>query len=97
MHFQDEKYLKRAKANTINRSKKKILHHSGSRSFSYRMEEQRQRDRSFLEIDMFKEVYVRPGNELQSRSIPRRQLHLPTSQQPLDLAPPDVDLDDFVL
>ncbi|KAB2630977.1 hypothetical protein D8674_008496 [Pyrus ussuriensis x Pyrus communis] len=42
MHFQDEKYLKRVKANAINRLKKKILHHSSSRCFYYRMEEQRQ-------------------------------------------------------
>ncbi|KAM2258143.1 hypothetical protein ACFX1S_003256 [Malus domestica] len=37
-HFQDEKYL----ADSINRSKKKLLHRSGSRRFSYRLEERRE-------------------------------------------------------
>ncbi|KAB2625652.1 hypothetical protein D8674_017312 [Pyrus ussuriensis x Pyrus communis] len=45
------------KANSINRLKKKLLHRSGSRRFSYR-------GSKFPEIDMFKEVYVRPGDEL---------------------------------
>ncbi|TQD78117.1 hypothetical protein C1H46_036321 [Malus baccata] len=36
-HFQYEKYL----ANSINRSKKKLLHRFGSRRFSYRLEERR--------------------------------------------------------
>ncbi|KAM1438299.1 hypothetical protein ACFXTO_012314 [Malus domestica] len=64
-HFQDEKYLKRAKANTINRSKKKLIHHSGFRRFSYRMEERRRADGVKVpKIDTFNEVYVRPGDEL---------------------------------
>ncbi|TQD73322.1 hypothetical protein C1H46_041143 [Malus baccata] len=49
-------------ANSINRSKKKLLHRSGSRRFSYRLNEQRGSE--FFEIDMFKEVYVRPKDEL---------------------------------
>ncbi|XP_070668970.1 uncharacterized protein [Malus domestica] len=40
-HFQDEKYLKKVKANSINRSKKKLIHRSRSRHFSYRLEEKR--------------------------------------------------------
>ncbi|XP_048440094.1 uncharacterized protein LOC125477178 [Pyrus x bretschneideri] len=56
-HFQDEKYLKKVKANSINRLKKKLLHRSGSRRFSYRRSK-------FPEIDIFKEVYVRPRDEL---------------------------------
>ncbi|CAN6586102.1 unnamed protein product [Malus baccata var. baccata] len=39
--FQDEKYLKKVKANSINLSKKKLLHRSGLRRFSYRFEERR--------------------------------------------------------
>ncbi|TQE11291.1 hypothetical protein C1H46_003025 [Malus baccata] len=42
-HFQDEKYLvKKVNANSINRSKKKLLHRSSSRRFSYRLEERRE-------------------------------------------------------
>ncbi|TQE13942.1 hypothetical protein C1H46_000573 [Malus baccata] len=37
-HFTDPTYVKNAKANKINREKKTILHHLGSRPFSYRME-----------------------------------------------------------
>ncbi|KAB2625734.1 hypothetical protein D8674_017394 [Pyrus ussuriensis x Pyrus communis] len=59
-HFQDEKYLKKVKANSINWSKKKLLHQSGSRHFSYRLEQRHK----FPEIDMFNEVYVRPANKL---------------------------------
>ncbi|KAB2622497.1 hypothetical protein D8674_024679 [Pyrus ussuriensis x Pyrus communis] len=58
-HFQDEKYLL-MKANSINSSKKKLLHRSGSRRLSYWLNEQRK----FPEIDMFKEVYVQLGDEL---------------------------------
>ncbi|KAB2634022.1 hypothetical protein D8674_039167 [Pyrus ussuriensis x Pyrus communis] len=56
-HFQDEKYLKKVKANSINQLKKKLLHCSSSRCFSYRLEERR--GSKFHEIDMFKEVYIR--------------------------------------
>ncbi|CAL9004817.1 unnamed protein product, partial [Prunus brigantina] len=40
-HFQEADFLKQAKANKGNRAKKTLLHHSGSRPFSYRMEERR--------------------------------------------------------
>ncbi|CAL8118562.1 unnamed protein product [Prunus armeniaca] len=56
-HFQEADFVKQAKANKGNRAKKTLLHHSGSRPFSYRMEERRW-------IDVFGDVYVRPGNEL---------------------------------
>ncbi|KAB2597352.1 hypothetical protein D8674_000272 [Pyrus ussuriensis x Pyrus communis] len=59
-HFHDERYLKKVKANSINRLKKKLFHCFGSRRFSYRLEEQRK----FPKIEMFKKVYVRPGDEL---------------------------------
>ncbi|XP_048421728.1 uncharacterized protein LOC103933683 isoform X2 [Pyrus x bretschneideri] len=45
------------------RESKILLHHSGSKPFSYRLEERRQEGSKFPEIDMFKDVYVRPGNE----------------------------------
>ncbi|TQD74811.1 hypothetical protein C1H46_039648 [Malus baccata] len=52
------------KANSINQSKKKLLHRSGSQRFSYRLEERRNGVSKFPEIDMFKEVYDRPRDEL---------------------------------
>nr|XP_028959479.1 uncharacterized protein LOC114825227 [Malus domestica] len=63
-HFSDSTYVKKAKANKINRENKTILHHSGSRPFSYRMESQRKEGSKFPEIDIFADVYVQPGNEL---------------------------------
>ncbi|CAN6677890.1 unnamed protein product [Malus baccata var. baccata] len=54
----------KAKANKINQEKKTLLHHSGSRPFSYRMEARRKEGSKFSKIDVFADVYVRPGNEL---------------------------------
>ncbi|CAN6716536.1 unnamed protein product [Malus baccata var. baccata] len=54
---------KKAKVNKINREKKTLLHNSGSRPFSYRMEVRRKGSK-FPEIDVFADVYVRPGDEL---------------------------------
>ncbi|CAL8134777.1 unnamed protein product [Prunus armeniaca] len=53
-----------AQASKGNRNKKTLLHHSGSRPFSYRMDARRRGGSKFLEIDVFGDVYVRPGNEL---------------------------------
>ncbi|KAB2597476.1 hypothetical protein D8674_000396 [Pyrus ussuriensis x Pyrus communis] len=55
----------------INWLKKKLLHHSDLRRFSYRLKDRHQ-------IDMFKEVYVRLGNDL------AEQLHEVASQLPLE-------------
>ncbi|XP_070683484.1 uncharacterized protein [Malus domestica] len=63
-HFQESGYVKKAKANKINREKKTLLHHLGSRPFSYRMEAQRKEGSKFPNIDVLADVYVRPGNEL---------------------------------
>ncbi|CAL8999997.1 unnamed protein product [Prunus brigantina] len=64
-HFQAfDDLQKKAKANKGNRDKKTLLHHSGSRPFSYRMEARWRRGSKFPEIDIFGNVYVRPGNEL---------------------------------
>ncbi|KAL6273306.1 hypothetical protein ACE6H2_023998 [Prunus campanulata] len=40
-HFQEPDYVKKTNANKGNRDKKTLLHHSGSRPFSYRMEARR--------------------------------------------------------
>ncbi|TQD89226.1 hypothetical protein C1H46_025219 [Malus baccata] len=63
-HFQEPGYAKKAKANNRNWEKKTLLHHSGSRLFSYRMEARQQGGSKFPEIDIFNNVYVRPGDEL---------------------------------
>ncbi|KAB2629549.1 hypothetical protein D8674_034344 [Pyrus ussuriensis x Pyrus communis] len=55
---------KKARANKINREKKTIFHHSGLKPFSYRMEAQRQGGSKFSKINVFADVYVRPGDEL---------------------------------
>ncbi|BBH05514.1 hypothetical protein Prudu_016921 [Prunus dulcis] len=63
--------INKAKVNKGNRKKKTLLHHSGSRPFSYRMDARRQRGPKFPEIDIFGDVYVRPGNELAESFIRR--------------------------
>ncbi|KAB2615053.1 hypothetical protein D8674_021641 [Pyrus ussuriensis x Pyrus communis] len=55
-HFQELHNVK-AKANKISREKKTLIHHSGSKPFSYRM-------KTWPQIDIFADVYVRPGDKL---------------------------------
>ncbi|XP_017181421.2 uncharacterized protein [Malus domestica] len=61
-HFTGPDFVKSV-AGQIARVSKTLLHHSGSKPFSYRLEERRQGSK-FPEIDMFKDVYVRLGNEI---------------------------------
>ncbi|CAL2255121.1 unnamed protein product [Prunus armeniaca] len=63
-HFQEHDYVNKAQVNKGNRKKKALLHHSGSRPFSYRMDARWRGGSKFPEIDVFGDVYVRPGNEL---------------------------------
>ncbi|CAL2272024.1 unnamed protein product [Prunus armeniaca] len=63
-HFQAPNYVNKAQVNKGNRKKKTLLHHSSSRPFSYRMDALRRGGSKFSEIDVFGDVYVRPGNEL---------------------------------
>ncbi|CAL2228403.1 unnamed protein product [Prunus armeniaca] len=80
-----------------NRKKKTLLHHSGSRPFSYRMDARHQGGSKFPEIDVFGNVYVRPGNELaeslHTTMVERSQLVLQesASQLPLDTPIESVD------
>ncbi|CAL8120510.1 unnamed protein product [Prunus armeniaca] len=74
-HFQAPDYVNKAQVNKGNRKKKTILYHSGSRPFSYRMDARR---RKFQEIDVFGDVYVRPGNE-HTTMVERSQLVLQES------------------
>ncbi|CAL2238294.1 unnamed protein product [Prunus armeniaca] len=63
-HFLEPEYVNKATVNKGNRKKKTLLHHSGSRPFSYRMDARRRGGSKFPEIDVFGDVYIRPGNEL---------------------------------
>ncbi|KAB2621826.1 hypothetical protein D8674_024008 [Pyrus ussuriensis x Pyrus communis] len=88
---------KKAKANKINREKKTLLHHSGSRPFSYRMEARWKEGSKFPEIDIFANVYVRHGDELTESlhvtMVEKSQLMLQesASQLPLDTPIESVD------
>ncbi|BBN68712.1 hypothetical protein Prudu_541S000500 [Prunus dulcis] len=63
--------LQEAKVNKGNRKKKTLLHQLGSRPFSYRMDARRQGGSKFPEIDVFGDVYVRPGMSWPSPFIRR--------------------------
>ncbi|BBN69367.1 hypothetical protein Prudu_907S000200 [Prunus dulcis] len=86
--------INKAKVNKGNRKKKTILRHSGSRPFSYRMDARRQGGSKFPEIDVFGDVYVRPGNELaeslHTTMVERSQLVLQESASQL---PPDTPIE----
>ncbi|KAB2630965.1 hypothetical protein D8674_008484 [Pyrus ussuriensis x Pyrus communis] len=81
--------VKKVKAKKINREKKTLLHHYGSRPFSYKMEAQ-------WKIDIFADVYVWPGNKLtkslHATMVEKSQLVLQefTSQLPSDTPIKDV-------
>ncbi|BBN67408.1 hypothetical protein Prudu_69S000400, partial [Prunus dulcis] len=92
-HFQayDDPQNK-AQVNKGNRKKKTLLHHSGSRLFSYRMDARE--GSKFPEIDVFGDVYVRPGNELaeslHTTMVERSQLVLQESASQL---PPETPIE----
>ncbi|CAL8175680.1 unnamed protein product [Prunus armeniaca] len=86
-HFQAPDYVNKSQVNKGNRKKKTLLHHSGSRPFSYRMDARRRGGSKFPEIDVFGDVYVRPGNELaeslHTTMVERSQLVLQESASQL--------------
>ncbi|CAL2239808.1 unnamed protein product [Prunus armeniaca] len=90
--FQAPDYVNKAQVNKGNRKKKTLLHHSGSRPFSYRMDARR--GSKFPEIDVFGDVYVRPGNELaeslHTTMVERSQLVLQESASQL---PPETPIE----
>ncbi|BBN69887.1 hypothetical protein Prudu_1229S000200, partial [Prunus dulcis] len=79
--------INKAQVNKGNRKKKTLLHHSCSRPFSYRMDARRREGSKFPEIDVFGDVYVRPGNELaeslHTTMVERSQLVLQESASQL--------------
>ncbi|CAL9006021.1 unnamed protein product, partial [Prunus brigantina] len=93
-HFQAPDYVNKAQVNKGNRKKKTLLHHSGSRPFSYRMDARRRGGSKFPEIDVFGDVYVRPGNELaeslHTTMVERSQLVLQESASQL---PPETPIE----
>ncbi|BBG93081.1 Ankyrin repeat family protein [Prunus dulcis] len=86
--------INKAQVNKGNRKKKTLLHHSGSRPFSYRMDARRREGSKFPEIDVFGDVYVRPGNELaeslHTTMVERSQLVLQESASQL---PPETPIE----
>nr|XP_028945748.1 uncharacterized protein LOC103452701 [Malus domestica] len=62
-HFTDPKFLKKSAVGKKARDSKTLLHHSGSKPFSYRVEARREEGSKFPQIDLFKHVYVHPNNE----------------------------------
>ncbi|BBG99405.1 hypothetical protein Prudu_009087 [Prunus dulcis] len=84
-HFQAPNYVNKAQVNKGNRKKKTLLHHSGSRPFSYRMDARRRRGSKFPKIDVFGDIYIRPGNEL------AKSLHESASQLPPETLIESVD------
>ncbi|CAL2238336.1 unnamed protein product [Prunus armeniaca] len=86
-HFQAPDYVNKAQVNKGNRKKKTLLHHSGSRPFSYRMDARRR-------IDVFGDVYVRPEDELaeslHTTMVERSQLVLQESASQL---PPETPIE----
>ncbi|XP_068307257.1 uncharacterized protein [Pyrus communis] len=62
-HFTDPEFVKKSVAGQKARALKTLLHHFGSKPFSYRFKARCQRGSKFPEIDMFKDVYIRPNNE----------------------------------
>ncbi|CAL8119799.1 unnamed protein product [Prunus armeniaca] len=85
-HFRAPDYVNKAQVNKGNRKKKTLLHHSGSRPFSYRMDARRRRC-------VFGDVYVQPGNELaeslHTTIVERSQLVLQESASQL---PPETPI-----
>ncbi|CAL2239658.1 unnamed protein product [Prunus armeniaca] len=95
-HFQAPDYVNKTQVNKGNRKKKTLLHHSGSRPFSYRMDVRRGGSK-FPEIDVFGDVYVRPGNELaeslHTTMVERSQLVLQESASQL---PPETSIESIL-
>ncbi|CAL9025505.1 unnamed protein product [Prunus brigantina] len=65
-HFEafDDLQVALQDVNKGNRNKKTLLHHSGFKPFSYRMDARRRGGSKLPEINVFVDVYVRPENEL---------------------------------
>ncbi|CAL9026450.1 unnamed protein product [Prunus brigantina] len=91
-HFQALEYVNKATVNKGNRNKKTLLHHLGSRPFSYRMDARRRGGSKFPEIDIFGDVYVRPGNELAEYLVLQESASQLPPDTPLEFVDPPHDV-----
>ncbi|TQE14147.1 hypothetical protein C1H46_000066 [Malus baccata] len=87
-HFTDPKFVKKSIAGKIARESKTLLHHFGSKPFSYRLEARHE----FPEIDLFKDVYVQPGDETNEQLHGAIVLQVVTSQ-----FPPETPIEDITI
>ncbi|CAN6557260.1 unnamed protein product [Malus baccata var. baccata] len=91
-------WYKKSIAGKIARESKTLLHHSGSKPFSYRLEARREEGSKFPEIDLFKDVYVQPGDEtseqLYASMVEKRAVVL---QEATSQLPPDTPIEDVTV
>ncbi|BBH02028.1 hypothetical protein Prudu_012468, partial [Prunus dulcis] len=85
-HFQAPAFVNKAKVNKGNRKKKTLLHHSGSRPFSYRMDARRQggpnsQRSTSLATFMFSLGMSWPNDDGGEEPVGSSGVHLPTSSR----------------
>ncbi|KAB2626657.1 hypothetical protein D8674_020275 [Pyrus ussuriensis x Pyrus communis] len=95
-HFTDPKFVKKSVAGQKAYESKTLLHHSGSKPFSYRLQTRRQEGSKFPAIDMFKDVYARPGQEITEQFHSTSILQEATSQLPPETPIEDVTIPEDV-
>ncbi|XP_048440504.1 uncharacterized protein LOC103962781 [Pyrus x bretschneideri] len=97
-HFTDPKFVKKSVAGQKARESKTLLHHSGSKPFSYRLQTRRQEGSKFPAIDMFKDVYVRPGQEI-TEQFHATMVEKSTSvlQEATSQLPPETPIEDVTI
>ncbi|KAM2609315.1 hypothetical protein TB1_037546 [Malus domestica] len=97
-HFTNPKFVKKSIAGKKARDSKTLLHHYGSKPFSYRLEARCQGGSKFREIDTFEEVYVRLGNEisehLHALMVEKRAAIV---QKATSQFPPDTSIEDITV
>ncbi|XP_070671602.1 uncharacterized protein [Malus domestica] len=91
-YFTDPKFVKSV-AGKKARDSKTLLHHSGSKPFSYRLEARRQGSK-FLQIDLFKDVYIRPGKEIAEQLLEKSTAIL---QEATSQLPPETSIEDVIV
>nr|XP_028952491.1 uncharacterized protein LOC108170061 [Malus domestica] len=92
-YFTDPKFVKKSVAGKKARDSKTLLHHSGSKPFSYRLEARRQGSK-FLQIDLFKDVYIRPGKEIAEQLLEKSTAIL---QEATSQLPPETSIEDVIV
>ncbi|XP_068334244.1 uncharacterized protein [Pyrus communis] len=97
-HFTDPKFVKKSVAGQKARESKTLLHHSGSKPFSYRLQTRREEGSKFPAIDMFKDVYVRPGQEI-TEQFHATMVEKSTSvlQEATSQLPPETPIEDVTI